>query len=93
MESTMKAIEVTGTIDADHRLVLDDLLPVEGPTRVRVVILLSEDAEINENEWFRAAAANPVFDFLKEPEEDIYSPTDGRMFRDQGQGGPRPVSL
>ena len=89
----MKAIEVTGTIDADHRLVLDELLPVEGPTRVRVVILLPEDAEINEKEWLRATAVNPVFDFLKEPAEDIYSPADGRMFHDQGQSGSRPISL
>jgi hypothetical protein len=84
MESTMKAIEVTGTIDANHRLILDETLPVEGPTRVRVVILLSEDAEINEKEWLRAAAVNPAFDVLKEPEENIYSPTDGRSFHDKG---------
>lgn len=84
MESTMKAIEVTGTIDASHRLVLDEPLPVEGPTRVRVVILLPEDAEINEKEWLRAAAVNPAFDVLKETEENIYSPTDGRPFHDKG---------
>jgi len=24
-------------------------------------------------EWLRAAAANPAFDFLKGPEEDIYT--------------------
>jgi hypothetical protein len=30
----------------------------------------------------RAAAKNPAFDFLKDPEEDIYSPTDGRPFGD-----------
>lgn len=84
MESTMKAIEVTGTIDASHRLVLDDPLPVAGPTRVRVVILLPEDAEINEKEWLRAAVSNTVFDVLKEPEEDIYSPTDGRPYDGKG---------
>ena len=30
-----------------------------------------EEADIDEMEWLRAAAANPVFDFLKEPKEDI----------------------
>jgi len=80
----MKAIEVTGIIDTSHHLILDDPLPVEGPTRVRVVILLPEDADINEKDWLRAAAANPGFDYLKEPAEDIYSIADGRPFHDKG---------
>jgi len=79
-----KAIETTGTIDAQRRLVLDELLPVAGPTRVRVIILLPEEADIDEMEWLRAAATNPAFDFLKEPEEDIYTLDDGRPFYDQG---------
>lgn len=36
--------------------------------------------EINENEWLNAAASNPAFDFLKNPEEDIYTLTDGKPF-------------
>ena len=36
--------------------------------------------EINEKEWLRLANANPAFDFLKEPEEDIYTSKDGRPF-------------
>ncbi|MBF0464382.1 MAG: hypothetical protein HQK88_08300 [Nitrospirae bacterium] len=36
--------------------------------------------DINENEWRRCAAANPVFDFLKEPEEEIYTLDDGKPF-------------
>jgi len=84
MEVTTKAIEVTGTIDAQRQLILDESLPVVGPMRVRVIILLSEEADIDEMEWLRAAAANPAFDFLKEPEEDIYTLADGRPFDDQG---------
>ena len=84
MESTMKAIEVNGTIDAEHHLILDEQLPVEGPTRVRVVILLPEDAGISEKEWLYAAAMNPAFDSLKDPAEDIYSIADGRPFHDKG---------
>jgi hypothetical protein len=79
-----RVIETTGTVDAQHRLVLDEQLPVIGPTRVRVIILLPEEADIDEMEWLRAAAANPAFDFLKEPEEDIYTLADGRPFYDQG---------
>jgi hypothetical protein len=83
MENVEKAIETTGTIDADRRLVLDEPLPVIGPARVRVIILLSEETDIDEKEWLRAASANPTFDFLKEPEEDIYTLEDGRAFHDQ----------
>ena len=79
-----KAIEITGTVDAQRRLVLDEQLPVVGPIRVRVIILLPEEADIDEVEWLRAAAANLAFDFLKEPEEDIYTLADGRSFYDQG---------
>ncbi len=75
-----KAIEITGTIDEKHRLLLDEPIPIAGPSHVRVIILLSEDADIAEQEWLRAAAANPVFDFLKEPEEDIYTVADGKPF-------------
>jgi len=42
-----------------------------------------EEADIDEMEWLRAAA-NPAFDFLKEPEEDICTLADGRPFYDQG---------
>jgi len=44
----------------------------------------SEEAAVYEMEWLRAAAVNPAFDFLKEPEEDIYTLADGRPFCDQG---------
>ena len=39
-----------------------------------------EEADIDEMEWLRAASANPAFDFLKEPGEDIYTLADGRPF-------------
>ncbi len=84
MEVTMKAIETTGTVDQERRLVLDGPLPIAGPSRVRVIILLTEETDIEEQEWLRTAAANPAFDFLREPEEDIYTLTDGKAFDDQG---------
>jgi len=37
----------------------------------------------DESEWLRAAATNPAFDFLKGPEEDIYTLADGKPFHDQ----------
>jgi len=79
-----RAIETTGTVDAQRHLILDEELALAGPTRVRVIILLPEEAEIDEMEWLRTAAANPAFDFLKQPEEDIYTLANGRPFHDQG---------
>jgi hypothetical protein len=78
----MKAIEVAGTIDEQRRLIFDHPLPISGPSRVRVLILIDERDD-DEQIWMAAAAANPVFDVLKEPEEDIYSANDGKPFHDE----------
>lgn len=83
MDIVEKAIELTATIDARRQLVLDETIPVVGPVRVRVIILLPEEIDINEKEWLRVANTNPAFDFLKESAEDIYTPADGRPFHDQ----------
>lgn len=83
MDIVEKAIELTATIDARRQLVLDETIPVVGPVRVRVIILLPEEIDINEKEWLRAANTNPAFDFLKESAEDIYTLADGRPFHDQ----------
>ena len=84
MQAAKKAIETTGTIDAKHHLVLDERLPITGPTCVRVIILVPEKSEINETEWLQAAAANSAFYFLKDTEEDLYTLSDGRPFYDEG---------
>ncbi len=83
MDNPLKAIEATGIIDSQKRLILDNPLPVAGPAKVRIIILLPEKTEPSEQEWYQAADSNPAFDFLREPEEDIYSPTDGRPFNDK----------
>jgi hypothetical protein len=84
MDNTMKAIETTGIIDEQHRLVLDETLPIAEKSKVRVIILLPEESDIGESEWLKTAASNPAFDFLKEPEEDIYTREDGKPFHDKG---------
>src|SRR5215510_8348663 len=73
----LKAIEVGSTIDEQRQLRLDEPLPIVGPSRVRVIILIPDETDINEQEWLQAVASNPAFDFLKEPEEDIYTLADG----------------
>jgi hypothetical protein len=83
MKTIEKAIETTATINAEHQLVLDEPLPVSGPTRVRVIIFLPEQADIEEREWLKGGGSSPAFHFLKEPEGDVYSLADGRPFHDQ----------
>jgi tetratricopeptide (TPR) repeat protein len=41
-----------------------------------------KDGDIDDSEWLQAAATNPAFDFLKDPEEDIYTLADGKPFND-----------
>ena len=83
MDKVEKAIETTATINAKRQLVLDEPLPVVGPKKVRVIILLQEEIDIDEKEWLKLASVNNnAFDFLKEPEEDIYTSFDGKPFHD-----------
>jgi hypothetical protein len=79
----MNAIETTGIVDAQHQLRLDEPLPIAGPSRVRVIILVPEIGDIEDSAWAQAAAASPAFDFLKDEAEDIYTRADGKPFNDQ----------
>ena len=83
MEITMTAIEMTGTIDEHHQLQLDGVLPLSGPRRVRIIVLYPLSDEWDEMEWLQAAARNPAFASLSNPEEDIYSLADGEPFHDE----------
>ncbi len=75
----LTAIETTGTINAKHQIVLDEDLPSNTPSRVRVIVLYDEEVEdFSEREWLRAASKNEVFDFLNDETEDIYTLDDGR---------------
>jgi len=80
----MQAIETTGVVDEQHQLRLDTPLPIPGASRVRVIVLWPEPAELNEADWLRAASANPAFDFLKEETENLYTVNDGKPFQHQG---------
>jgi len=72
MEPTLTAIELTGTVDERHELQLDDILPIQGPKRVRVIVLYSSGDGWDEGEGLHTAALSPAFGFLQDPEEDIY---------------------
>jgi len=83
MEPTLTAIELTGTVNERHELQLDDVLPILGPKRVRVIVLYSPADEWDEREWLQAATLSPAFDFLRDPEEDIYTLIDGKPYHDE----------
>ncbi len=80
MSTTRNAIEVIGNVEDDRHISFDELLPVENGDKVRVIVILPEDDDIPESEWLRAASVNPVFDFLKDPAEDIYTINDGEPY-------------
>ena len=80
MSIKTQAIELNGLIDKDHHLILDEAVPVDGPKRVKVIVFFPEEENTEEAEWMASAASNEAFDFLNDPEEDIYSKEDGRPF-------------
>ncbi|MEJ7848931.1 MAG: hypothetical protein WKF92_12680 [Pyrinomonadaceae bacterium] len=73
----LTAIETTGTIEANGRIIIDETFSVTAPTSVRVIVLFPESEDLSETEWMKAASDNQAFDFLNDPEEDIYTSTDG----------------
>lgn len=78
----LTAIETTATIGANGHLVLDEEIPASFSNKVRVIVLSSEE-EFSEEEWMRTITENPVFDFLKDPSEDIYTLEDGIPLTDE----------
>jgi hypothetical protein len=77
----LTAIETTGTINTNHQIVLDEALPINEKSRVRVIVLFDESSsDINETEWLKAASRNQAFDFLNDETEDIYTLADGKQF-------------
>ncbi len=87
----MKAIEAQGTVDGDGRLIVKTRIPLPAAASVRVIVLAPDDEdelgdkldnEPDESAWLRAATAGGAFDFLNDPGEDIYAPTDGKPFHD-----------
>jgi len=56
MQMIAKAIETTGIVEAQHRLLLDEPLPVAESSHVRVIVLVTEEAD-NASPSMRLATA------------------------------------
>ena len=83
MENLLRAIEVSGTLREGRDFHLDAPVEITGSKRVRAIILVPDQDEIDDMEWARAASKSPAFDFLNDPEEDIYTMNDGKPFHDE----------
>jgi hypothetical protein len=71
----MRSIECAGTISAQGELQLDELLSLNQPSRVRIIVLFPESLELDDltsEQWNKAVAGNPSFAFLHDAEEDVY---------------------
>ncbi|HBG86488.1 MAG TPA: hypothetical protein DEG09_08685 [Marinilabiliaceae bacterium] len=77
----MKAIELKTTTNKEGYLKIDYKLN-QSEKDVRIIILLDEDHTDSEEEtqWLQNVSNNPVFDFLGEAEEDVYTLKDGEPF-------------
>ena len=78
----MQAIHLAGRIDEDRKLVLEEEIPITGPRKVDILILLPDDDD--ESGWLKAGARNPTFGFLHDSREDIYTTQDGKPFDAKG---------
>ena len=77
MKELRSKTDKEGFLKIDHKLDWKD-------TNVRIFVLLEEEVEAQEDErlWLEAITNNPAFDFLNDPEENIYSLKDGEPFND-----------
>jgi hypothetical protein len=80
----MRAIEATGTLTAQGQIQLDHPLPQSKSSRVRVIVLMEEDEDLDEQAWLSAVSSNPSFAFLGDLEEDIYTLEDGHPVNHEG---------
>ena len=67
----MKAIEITGSINEQGIVELDQPLATQKPTRFRGILLFPDQDDTQE--WSLAALKTSVIDLLNDPDEDIYT--------------------
>lgn len=79
----MRAIEINSKTDKSGLLKLDYRLG-KPEKNVRILILLEDEPYQQDDEklWMDSVSKNPAFNFLNEPEEDVYTIKDGEPFDD-----------
>ncbi len=78
----MRAIEINSKTDKKGHLKIDYQLN-KSDSNVRVLILIDDNSDLDDEKlWLESVSKNPVFDFLKDKTEDIYSLNDGEPFND-----------
>lgn len=79
----MRAIEINTKTDKYGHLKINYPLN-QRESNVRIIILVDEKKDDAEEEelWLKSISANPAFDFLQDPNENIYSLADGEPFND-----------
>ena len=85
MPSEIKKIELIGHIDKNHHLIVDQELPF-APGDVKIIVFpsneIAEDNDISTMDILSTAQGGGAFDFLNDPEEEIYTLEDGVPFND-----------
>jgi hypothetical protein len=76
----MIAEKVHGTVNEKGMIHLDKPLSIKNK-KVRVIIFSEDDDDFDEAEWKLLIKNNPAFDFLKDPEEDIYTIHNGKPYK------------
>ena len=79
----MKAIEINSKTDKFGNLKIDYSLNKKD-SKVRILILMDDDYLNPDDEkfWLQSLLKNPAFDFLNDPDENIYSLKNGEPFDD-----------
>lgn len=76
----MKAIEINGYINEKGIIQLEKIPKITNQN-VKLIILYSENNEKDETQWLKSISNNPVFDFLKDEKENIYTLEDGKPLK------------
>lgn len=83
----MKTIETTGILNGNKILINKKFGKQYLNKSVKIVIMLPEENEkiedIDNKLWLKTLSNNSSFDFLNDIEENIYSLTDGKIFKDE----------
>ncbi len=73
----MKAIEITGSLNEQGEVELDQPLVATKVVRFRGILLFPDGVDDAE-EWSLPAIQTSAIDYLNDPEEDIYTLEDGK---------------